>query len=266
MAFDLGDTIPLSVEVADSAGVLTDAAAVTLTLGLPDGTTITPTVTRSSTGCYEVLYVPALPGRHTVRWTSTAPATAFSDIFDVRQANPRYLVSLAEAKSKLRIDSASSGSDENLRTFVEACTDVIEEYLDEVVAQRAVTAVVTASGGSAVLPIGPVVSLTTVTSHDGVITWDVADLRVRDGILRTVAGPELRGDLAVDYLAGRRELPPSYTLAVWMILRHLWETQRASYGGGNTYGQGDVDVVNVAGWDVPRGALTLLGVPAPLVG
>jgi hypothetical protein len=269
MAWDLGDTVPLTAEITDAGGDPTPASGVVCTIGLPDGTTDTPSTTNPSTGVYQVDYVPTLPGRHTVRWVSEAPATAFSDMFDVRPANPRYLVSLADAKSKLRYDAGANSADEDLRTFLEACTDVIEEYLDEVVAQRTLTVVVSVSNGRAVIPVGPVISLTTVTSEDGATTWDVANLRVRDGVLRAVAGPALRGDLEVTLLAGRRELPPSYSLAVWMILRHLWETQRAGYGGtaarGYGQGQGDADVVTVAGWDVPRGALTLLGVPGPLV-
>lgn len=267
MAWDLGDTVPLTAEIVDANGALTAASGVVCTIGLPDGTTDTPSTTNPSTGVYQVDYVPTLPGRHTVRWVSEAPATAFSDMFDVRPANPRYLVSLADAKSKLRYDATSTSADEDLRTFVEACTDVLEEYLDEVVAQRTVEAFVAPVNGRAVLPLGPVISLVSVTADYGATTWDVANLRVRDGVLSAATGPVLRGSLEVTYVAGYRELPPSYSLAVSMILRHLWQTQRAGYGTstGRGYGQGDADVEMVAGWAVPRAALELLGGPGPLV-
>ncbi|MGE3811313.1 MAG: hypothetical protein AB7I24_07175 [Candidatus Nanopelagicales bacterium] len=269
MAYDLGDTVPLAVEVVGDDDELANATAVTLTIGLPDGTAVTPTPTNASPGRYEVDYVPTMQGRHTVRWVSTGPATAFSDMFDVRPATPRYLISLADAKSKLRYTAAdsASGADEDLRTFVEACTDVVEEYLDEVVAQRPLVETVVAQRGCAVLPRGPVISVTSVAAADGSSSWDVADLAVDNQLLYAATGRALSGRLAVSYVAGYRELPASYSLAVAMILRHLWQTQRAGYGGsaGRGYGQGDADVEMVAGWAVPRAALELLGVPGPLV-
>jgi hypothetical protein len=70
--FDLSDSVPLAVDIKDSAGALTNATTITLTLTLPDGTTTAPSVTNppSVTGQYRVTYVPVQEGRHVVRWVT----------------------------------------------------------------------------------------------------------------------------------------------------------------------------------------------------
>lgn len=87
--FSLGDVVPLSVEIRNPDGVLTDAATVTLTITLPDGSTDTPTITNppASTGVYVHDYVTTQSGRHHVRWISTSPAAAYTDAFDVAGAS-----------------------------------------------------------------------------------------------------------------------------------------------------------------------------------
>lgn len=68
MSYDVGDIVPLGIIVTDSAGTQVDTTPVTLTITLPDGTTVTPTVANLSVGEYSVQYTTSQSGRHTYRW------------------------------------------------------------------------------------------------------------------------------------------------------------------------------------------------------
>ena len=121
--FDLGDVVPLAVNVKDTAGALANATAVVLTITLPDGTTATPSVTNSSTGVYSATYTPAVAGRFGVRWVATGTnASTYVDAFTV--AAGAGLISLDEVKAFLNITSTTN--DEELREFVAAATVAAE--------------------------------------------------------------------------------------------------------------------------------------------
>jgi hypothetical protein len=99
---DLGDVVPLTVQIRDANGVLANATAVTLTITLPDGTTISPAPANPSVGLYQVDYVTVMEGRHIVRWVATGNnASAYTDSFDVRPVNPPLILSLSAAKAAI---------------------------------------------------------------------------------------------------------------------------------------------------------------------
>lgn len=260
MAFDLGDTVALEYIGA----ALTASSVVVCTVGLPDGTSVMPVVANPSLGRYTVDFVPTMPGRHTERWTSTAPATARSDIFDVRAAAPAYIVSLADAKKHLNLPAASTTNDEELRGFIEACTEVVERLAHEAVARRTVVERKALRGWiTFALDYSPVLSLTSIVGVDVNHTWLPSGFRIdpATGIVDVLRGTiPPWGRVEVTYVAGYQVIPATYTRAALMILRHLWETQRAVLGGGQRtrLGGGVDEVVTVAGWSVPRGAAELV--------
>ncbi|MFL6110555.1 MAG: hypothetical protein ACJ786_04280, partial [Catenulispora sp.] len=135
MPFDLGDTARLTATCTDAGGTATNAVGAVLTIGLPDGTTVTPAVTNppAATGQYSYDYVTTQAGRHSVRWVFTSPACAYTDVLDVRDAVPPLLFSLAAAKKKLGIPATSTGDDDELREFVEATTTAVEFFTGPVV-------------------------------------------------------------------------------------------------------------------------------------
>lgn len=231
MAFDLADVVPLTVTIRDSAGDPADGGTVTLTVELPDATTVTPAVTHSSTGVYQVDYTPTMPGRHVVQWACTGlNASGYTDIFDVRPAAPAYIVSLADMKKHLNM--TSTNDDEELRGFIEAATSVIEDELGRAAVRRTFTEQHTAYG-EILLNWTPVVTVTSVTTVDGAAAWNTVDLHVSpSGIVTAKTGAAaLVGVLDVVYVAGPAVMPANWSLAGKIIVQHLWETQRGSKGG-----------------------------------
>jgi hypothetical protein len=188
MAYDLGDVVPLSVDILDEAGAPTVAATVTLTITLPDDTTVGPTVTTSATGRYEADYTAAQAGRHVAVWTSTGPAASYEDVFDVAERPAPALCSLADFKAHL--NKTDTADDEELRLHLAAATAAVERHRGEVVAKRAFTDRLAGSCGQRLLLTHhPVLTVTAIASAEDATTWDVDDFLVEStGLLTRQAG------------------------------------------------------------------------------
>jgi hypothetical protein len=259
MPFDVGDSIPIAVDVKDSAGALVNASTAVLTVTLPDGTTETPAVTNppSVTGQYRVTYIPATEGRYTWRFVTTTPSTAYQDAFEVRETATPALLSLADAKAHLNITSTTP--DDELREFLEAATAVIEEQIGPVV-RRTHTARIHGGRQQVPLPHTQVLEVTAVTYvRDGATAVNVADLAVNTDagvISRKDAGCLPSGDLDVTYEVGRSYVKSNWTLAAKIIVQHLWRTQLGSLPA--IQGDDPGYVQTGAGYLVPYRALALL--------
>ena len=273
---DLGADAPIAVDVYDDTGTLADAATVTLTITLPDGSTVTPAVASppASTGQYRYAYPTTMPGRHSWRMVTTSPDTAFADEFDVGETPWMAIVSLADARAQLNMEPADHSADDLLRDYVAGITGAIEQYLHEKIARQSVTDEIGIECGAWVhrgrqfrLWSAPVISLVSVVSWDGSVTWDVSGMRVtRSGVVRVLSGPPVTGLADVTYLAGYQVIPPNYRRGALVMLQHVWETQR---------GQGTV-MSGVIGpeehyrqpgewFTVPNKAKEWLGPPRPVV-
>lgn len=115
--YPLGDPVPLTFEVVDGNGDLAAPGALTLTITLPDGTTVTPTPDNPSTGIYTCDYASAQTGRHIARFVATgANAGAVEQVFDVTP-NALARVTLAMAKSYL---GSTSWADDQVQDALDA--------------------------------------------------------------------------------------------------------------------------------------------------
>lgn len=235
--YDLGDPVPLRVEVRDAAGALANATSVVVTITLPDTTTSTPAVTNSATGIYTASGPSALEGRYTVRWVATGTnASAYTDVYDVRSASPIQLFSLAEARSMLRL--SSTAEDEELRTWIDATTAAVERITGPVIPRQFTETLL--GRRAIVLSHPPVISVDTIVpTYVGGWSISIPDLVVDvDGIVTRVDRADFSRDwYTVTYTAGRRVIPPAILAAGRIILKNLWETQRAQtrqpgVGGG----------------------------------
>lgn len=261
MAFDLGAVVPLGATVRDGTGVPANAGAMTLTLTLPDGTGTLIPVAPVSTGTYAFDYATVQPGRHLVRWVASGiNAGAYTDSFDVREAAPPALLSLADAKAHLNI--TSSGQDDELRGWMESVTAAIEFFTGPVVVREVVEDHDVLCVRALALRQPPVLALTAVAPIlSGGSSYDAAGFSVDggSGVVRLLAGGTMTGPVRVTYTAGRRVVPAAITAAAKIILQHLWRTQQGP--GRPQTGVGDFDVTEPMpglGYAIPNRALQLL--------
>ncbi|MFD7093394.1 hypothetical protein [Streptomyces xanthophaeus] len=269
MPFDLGDTVRLQAECLSADGTLTDASSAVLTITLPDGTTVTPPVANppASVGEYAVDYPSVQAGRHAVRWLFTSPGCAYTDVFDVREATPSLILSLADARRHLQIPESDRSYDGQLREWLESVTAGVE-HLAGTCSRRTVTEVhsIPAAGVSTVcLRRTPVLSLTSVTAvQTGGPTYEVADLSVdgETGVVQRLDAGRLYGPLRWVYVAGRTVIPANLSAAARIILQHLWRTQYGAsralggLGGGEDFAV--TEPVPGFGYAIPNRALQLL--------
>jgi hypothetical protein len=269
--YDVGDVVPLGITVTNAAGTPEDATAVTLAVGLPDGTTVTPSIAHTpGSGQYTADYLTTMEGLHTVSWVATGTnATAYSDVFNVRDITEQ-MFSLSQAKNQLGI--TSNVHDDNLRMFIAAAAVAVEDHTGRKIVRRTITEKHYRVGGTLILNRTPVISVTAVETTDGVTSWNVAGLDVDSdtGIVRPFSGVGPRGNFSVTYLVGMRSVPANYLLAGRIITEHLWQTMRPFVGAGAMVNAAmddslDARAGGLVGFAIPNRALELLGVPPPLV-
>lgn len=262
MPLDLGDTWTLNADAKDANEALANAQTVALTISRPDGTVDSPTVTNppAVTGRYTHNYVPAAAGRYGARWVFTFAGgftAAYTDAADVRPAEPALIVSLADAKAHLNI--TSSDHDDELRSWLESVTEVIEHKVGPVVVRSYTERAY--NGAPFVLSHYPLVSITSVTPVFATGTAvDVADLELDElnGVVRRADQATFSGGpWEITYKAGRPVIPANISHAARIILKHLWETQR---GGARRPTMGGDDGTFEPGYtfSIPRRAVELL--------
>lgn len=247
----------------EEGGVPVNPSTVALTITLPDGTTTAPTPANTATGKYKVDFVPTQAGRHLIRWVTTGPATAFTDVIDVRSGAPAYIVSLASVKRHLGKSLTDTADDEELREFIEAATALVEDIRGEVVVRRTVLEDVDLPHGTRAILLSktPVLSLASVAAVDGSTTWNVADLHTSGiGVVTARSGQVFWGLVRFTYVAGYTVIPANFSLAAKVIVEHLWETQQQPNLGPRPFGDGgEVMTVPGRGYAIPNRAVQLLG-------
>lgn len=258
--FDLGATARLTAECRDPGGTLVTAGAAILSIVIPDGSTAFPVVTVTDVGRYQADYPTVLPGRHAARWVFTGPAHAYTDQFDVREAAPPYILSLADAKKHL--NKTGTIDDDEVRTWVEATTRAVEWFVGPVVPRTVTEIHDRAWAHQLALLQPPVLTLTSLAAvRTGGTSYTAAEFDVDQdtGIVSRLDGGRIAGPLRATYTAGRRIIPAHFSAAARIILQHLWRTQQGP--GRPQMGTGDFDVsepIPGLGYAIPNRALQLL--------
>ena len=260
MAIDLGDVHLLTHTHTDSVGAnLVNAGTMTLTIAQPDSVVITVSpVAPVSLGRYQHAFLATQAGRHVTRWVGAgANPGAAVDVFDVRPADPGYVISLADAKDALNI--TGSEHDDELRPMVEATTPEIEDVVGPVVIRS--YSEVQDGGPLLVLHQAPAVALTALvplyTGGSAYLPADM-DLDPATGIVRRRSGAWISGPLRVTYTAGRSPVPANITEAAKIIVSHKWQTQRGHTGGRPGFGEDNVIPTPGLGFLIPRRAMEAL--------
>lgn len=281
MAFELGSIYPAAVNLTDASGNPVNATTVTLTITLPDATTVTPPVTNppATTGAYQLSYLTVQAGRHLVRWVFTGPNASYTDTFDVKEANPPSIISLADAKQQLGIPASDTTDDLELHDWLAAATAAIENYLHRVTAQRTISEIFgypnTMYGFGAFLGFGPnvrlnhtpVIALQSVQAENGTFTWTIPgniDVESSTGLVTVINGPPITGRVVLTYTAGYQVIPYNYLIGARMLIQHMWETRRGPGGLSGVMGAEEL-----GDWrhytSLPRKVLEMLGPPWPVV-
>lgn len=228
----------------------TGAAALAVTR--PDGTPLepAPTVTGTS-GTYSAPIAASQPGRYLLTWTRGTDL--FVDILDVWPADPRYLVSIADATSAIGTLPSSSGIDVAL--LVATATWVIESIRGGSVlpAQKVYRPRI----GSlwTVLPDAPVRNVSVALNG---VTVDPASLLVDEdaGTIDQLPYALIPGSVVVTYTAGPLELPPPLRTAALELVVHLWRSGRQTGQAGAVAAAADT-VGTPFGFAVPRRVVEL---------
>lgn len=261
MPFDLGATARLTAECRDPAGTLTTATTAAVTVTLPDGTTATPTATEPATpGLYQADYVTTAPGRHTVRWLFTGPAHAYTDMFDVSEAAPPAIMSLATGRRHLK--KTDTEDDDEIRDWIEACTRAVEQFVGPVVVRTVTETLRFTTGRSVAVTHIPALAITSVTqlrTGGPAYTVDELVLDPDTGLIEAADGGVLYGPLLITYRVGRLIVSANIRSAAKIILQHLWRTRQGP--GRPQRGTDDYDVTEPIpglGFAIPNRAVQLL--------
>lgn len=269
--YDLGDVVALGVKITDANGNLANATTVVCTITNPDGSSTNPTVVNTSTGVYDINYTPSISGRYVVRWVATGTnASAYTDDFTVRDYSQISIVSLDEVKSHLNIASTNTTNDEEIRRFIDAATDLCEQYVGCVLGRQTFVSE-KYDGNTDIIRIrNPrVISITSVYEN-GVLLTDkdyMVDytgqrlIRLASGTLNVpnwygVWAPGVQ-NIVVTYVSGFVISPPAGKQGVLETIRHLWQTQRGPTSVLGRTQTGD-DFYQSATYSLPRRAMELL--------
>lgn len=279
--FDLGGIYPAALNVTDDTGLAVNATTVSLVITLPDGTTVSPVPANTATGSYTYSYLTTQAGRHMVRWVTTGPNTGYTDVFDVAEANPPAILSLAMAKQHLQMDPADTTWDEVLREVLMAVTAEIEQYKHQVIVRRDFTENYTFSlfywnwqAPRLRLHNIPVLSLNTLTDMNTGFTWDVTNqadgtgnllVDYDTGIVSVLRGPPITGNILASYTAGMAIVPYNYLEGAKIALQHWWEKVRGPGGIGGAVGPEELHVSAGIFYALPKTALEMLGPAQPVV-
>lgn len=262
MAFDLGSSVPLSINIYNEDGFLEDAGTVTVTITLPDGTAFTPTAIASTTpGVYEYDYASVQVGRHNVRWLATgANAAAYSDVFIISPTDGGAFISLSHFKAHIK--KTSSTDDDIMRTFITGACQMINDRMGQVSPVTVVEDVTTTCGYGrlskypliSVTSVGVLPGLAVVAPWDGSVSLTVG-WNVENGILNL----RRNGTFRVTYRAGLAVIPANYILAALELTADLWRQSQQNAGGGRPTVNTDDQIVPGVTYALPYRVRQLLG-------
>lgn len=261
--YELGQTLVFTVQIVDDAGNDADLGGgnPTCTVTRPDGTTTTASISKPSTGLYWGSLASSNQGG---RWRGTFTGTGtnsgklpYTDVIDVWPADPRLIISLADAKAEL--NHISDVNDDELRLYIAATTEIVEHIVGAVLVR---TETHTADGGkTAVLLDERATAITSVTVDGVAITDYVADLDSGIVYAGSSSSPDRftygRQNVVVTYTTGGSSIAPSVIAGARTIAAHLYASSQQARRGRGRSGDGDGSTM-VMGYSVPNAAIERL--------
>lgn len=230
MSHAVGSAFQATFAVYDTDSVLTDPTEITLTITLPDQTTVTPTPVHDSMGTYHYDYTFAAEGLHKFSWLAIDPAAQKTDYANA--AEWRSVIGIDEAKDFVHF---GTGDDESiLLQILAAATELAEGIVGICVPKRYVNQRVPGTDRAVIrLPNAPLLSDQSIESITSVWTggpsWVTADLIAYPDSATCESAdmiPFWLGPWKATYTAGRTVISESIQLAVKEIILDLWAMHR----------------------------------------
>lgn len=264
-AYQLGQTIYWALKVTSDGTTPVDLGGgnPTATVTLPDGTTAAALVTKVSAGHYLAALLSAQLGRHVVTWAGSGANSGglpYADHADV--VSGRMIIPLADAREALNLAAANTANDAELRDYIAAATDIIEDLAGPVLVA---TRTETVSGrGRACIPLNELPASVTEVKEDGVslaasgYCWDEAGLLWRGSFegagVWSSASPR---NVIVTYTVGAAVVPTNVTLAARELVKHLYSMGQLPTRPAYQVGMGEFSPTP-SGFAVPTRVIELL--------
>jgi len=264
----LGAIIRLTTSFYDSSTppVLVDPTTVTINITLPDGTTVSQTASKDSTGIYHYDYTTTQVGIHQFYFAGSGSNVSVQrpDVFTVDALTTTALISLQDAKATLNMSFTNHANDDKLLDYIQSATEIINNECGFTLATT-FTETVTSSidgVGRQVLIVSrtPVISVSSVTPRMvGMPTIDISTLKINNesGVLYLANWFAWYGPQQVTYIAGRSYVPAALQDACKLIVNYFWETQQG--GATGVPGMGGSETIDYGGYpSFPVRALDLM--------
>lgn len=249
-------TYDLNAPVTSRWSSAPTGGTVSLAVTKPDGTALSPapTVTRQGNEAVAT-YVPTMAGRYFLAWSCTSGASgAYTDIVDVWPADPRFLISVDDARNALGwpVGTVTSGWVDDLRLYIAAATPVIEDIVGTI-PKTNFTQQIQKGWSFAALYERPVNSIISITYPD---LSTITSYRLNAGSGMLELDTPVTDTVTVTYSAGLTVVPQNVRLATRELVRHWWQqSMQASRGQASAE---EVALTNM-GYAVPRRVMEMCG-------
>jgi hypothetical protein len=260
--YEPGATIYFPLRITSDGTTLADLGGglPTCTVTRPDATVTTATVTKLSTGIYQGALTSTLAGRY--RGVFTGSGANSGDLprtfpVDVMPADPRFIIGLDDAKAALNTPAGARVNDDELRLYIAATTEIIEDIVGAVLST---TRTQTFDGGrNAILLSERATSITSVTVGGTTTTNYVANLSsgvVYAGATGVDWFTDGKQNVTVAYTTGSSSIDPNVILAAREEVSFLY--QLGQQGGRPSLGGSVPDMSwTPSGFAVPKRVIEL---------
>lgn len=155
------------------------------------------------------------------------------------------IVTLDQVKDKLNIDSDDTSQDIELQDYLDAVTTPVENQLREIVDVRDFTEDLELHGRVKFrLTNTPIISLASLVSLDGVVTYDVANLKVEPGgLVRVITGIAPFGVFTATYQAGYVTVPANIVQGTLEAIQDVWEDSQRGMSGVSSASRANMEQI-----------------------
>ena len=159
---------------------------------------------------------------------------------------------LSLTDSKLDLNITGTQDDTELSRYLTVVEAAAAEYLGGPVTTGSVVEVHHGGWESLVLRSTPVISVSTVSVTAVVVDTSSYFADTGSGVIYSRVGVigSLPADTTVTYTAGQATIPADVLQGCYVLLRHLWETQRGSMSGRDPFN--DSGAPTGMGWSLPN--------------